>query len=234
MSARTRSPRRPSRFFPATMAALLALGCGSFVDSGDDGASTGSGATGTSGGNAGGATGSGAGASASSGQSTTGATGSSGGQMDVPANEYCGGVTDWDPEWTTLEDEILIIVNENRAAGATCGGDSMPPVEPLRMDEALRCAARVHSQDMAERDYFDHDNPDGDGPVERMQAAGYSGRGWGENIAAGNATAARTMMQWMESSGHCSNIMSEGFGLIGVGYYPGGEYGHLWTQTFGR
>jgi uncharacterized protein YkwD len=37
----------------------------------------------------------------------------------------------------------------------------------------------------------------------------------------------------MGSDGHCSNIMSD-HTKIGVGYYPGGDFGHLWTQTFGR
>ena len=126
-----------------------------------------------------------------------------------------------------------MIVNRYRAEGANCGGQEMPPAGPLSMDPNLQCAARVHTMDMAERDFFDHDNPDGDGPDDRMEAAGYDGRGWGENIAAGNSTAEETMEQWMDSPGHCRNIMNDGYTLIGVGYYPGGEYDHLWTQTFG-
>ena len=70
-------------------------------------------------------------------------------------------------------------------------------------------------------------------PFDRMEMAGYSYSWAGENIAAGSPDAAGTMDQWMGSDGHCSNIMSPNFTEIGVGYYPGGQWGHLWTQAFG-
>jgi uncharacterized protein YkwD len=201
-------------------------GAGLAAGSGGKGGSGGSDAAGTGGmvstGGSGGAAGSGG---------SGGAGGAGGGE--VPDEPYCAVTESWDPEYAAMEEEIVVLVNQYRAQGANCGGDEMPPVGPLTMDPNLQCAARVHSMDMADRDFFDHDNPDGDGPSERMEAAGYDGRGWGENIAAGRETAEETMEQWMDSPGHCSNIMTEGFTLIGVGYYPGGEYGHLWTQTFG-
>jgi len=159
-------------------------------------------------------------------------TGSMDGSM-VPGVPYCEPTMSWDPEWAQLEQEILEIVNQVRAEGATCGGQQMPPVGPLMMDPNLQCAARMHSLDMDDRNFFSHDNPNGEGPSERMDAAGYMGRGWGENIAAGSASAEGTMNQWMNSAGHCRNIMSDGYTMFGVGYHPGGEYGHLWTQTFG-
>jgi uncharacterized protein YkwD len=87
---------------------------------------------------------------------------------------------------------------------------------------------------MADREFFDHQNPDGESPWDRFEEAGYTNyRAAGENIAAGNAQAASTMQQWMNSDGHCANIMNPDFSEIGVGYYPGGSYGHLWTQAFG-
>jgi uncharacterized protein YkwD len=180
--------------------------------------------TGGSSGNAGGTSGSGGSAGGSGGSAGTGV---------VPEEPYCAVTEAWDPAYAALEAEIVTIVNRYRAEGATCGGDEMEPVGPLTMDPNLQCAARVHTKDMADRDFFDHTNPDGDGPDDRMEAAGYDGRGWGENIAAGNSEAEETMEQWMNSDGHCRNIMNGSYTLIGVGYYPGGEYDHLWTQTFG-
>ena len=41
----------------------------------------------------------------------------------------------------------------------------------------------------------------------------------GENIAAGNGTAAATVQQWMDSDGHCANIMNKNYRFLGVGYY---------------
>jgi uncharacterized protein YkwD len=153
---------------------------------------------------------------------------------DVPDIPYCSDVADWDPQWAALEEEILVIVNEKRAQGANCGSEgSFGPAPPLTMNSNLRCSARVHSKDMDDNDYFDHTNLQGESPFDRMQQAGYSYSYAGENIAGGNSTAAATMDQWMNSDGHCSNIMNPNFEHIGVGYHPGGPYGTLWTQNFG-
>ena len=152
----------------------------------------------------------------------------------VPDNAYCMNVAAWEPQWTQLEQDILAIVNEVRAQGANCGSQgSFGPAGPLTMQPNLRCAARVHSKDMADRNFFDHTNPSGESPWDRMAQAGYSYSTAGENIAGGNATASATMDQWMNSDGHCANIMNPDFTEIGVGYYPGGQWGHLWTQAFG-
>jgi len=159
---------------------------------------------------------------------------SDGGESDVPGNEYCIGVSSWDSAMVEFEEDVLLLVNEVRAAGASCGGQSFGPAGPLTMDPALRCAARVHSRDMAERDFFDHVNPDGQDPFVRMEFAGYSYFTAGENIAAGQASPAMVMQGWMDSPGHCSNIMNASFEDIGVGVFESdGVYRHLWTQTFG-
>lgn len=155
---------------------------------------------------------------------------------DVPDGvPYCDPAKDWDAGWRQLEEDVLAIVNQKRAQGADCGSEgNFGPAGPLTMDPALRCAARVHSKDMADRDFFDHDNPDGESPWDRMGKAGYGQyTNAGENIAAGSPTADGTMDQWMNSDGHCANIMNPDFEHIGVGYHPGGQYGHLWTQVFG-
>ena len=154
---------------------------------------------------------------------------------DVPDSPYCVPVANVDPAWKQLEEDVLVIVNEKRAMGADCGSQGMfGPAGPLTMQPALRCAARKHSADMDARDFFDHTNPDGQSPWDRMAMAGYGAySNAGENIAAGSPDAAGTMQQWMDSDGHCSNIMNPDFQQIGVGYHPGGQYGHLWTQVFG-
>ena len=146
----------------------------------------------------------------------------------VPATAYCEPVAGF--ATAALEDEIAAVVNQRRAAGATCGGEAMPPVGPLTVAPALRCAARVHTLDMHTRGYFDHTNPDGESPWDRMERAGYTWSAAGENIAGGNATAAATMDQWMNSPGHCRNIMNGDYVDLGVGHVAEGA---LWTQVFG-
>ena len=55
------------------------------------------------------------------------------------------------------------------------------------MDSAARIAARCHSVDMAENDFFSHTGSDGSNFSQRMRDAGYTGSPRAENIAAGNA-----------------------------------------------
>jgi uncharacterized protein YkwD len=160
-------------------------------------------------------------------------------QDEVPATEHCALVSNWDPTWTQFENEVLTLVNERRAQGATCGEHgTFGPAEPLSMSPELRCSARLHSKDMADRNFFDHTNPDGVDPFARMAAAGYSGGSGGENIAMGDRSPQAVVEGWMGSPGHCRNIMDPGYTLIGVGYYeqPGGDIwssGTYWTQNFG-
>ena len=134
------------------------------------------------------------------------------------------------------EQQVITLVNQHRAAGATCGGTAYPAVGPLSMDTALRTAARDHSADMGINDYFSHTSQDGTTFSQRITNAGYGGGSpLGENIAAGHSSPAAVVSGWMASSGHCVNIMRAGYGEIGVGYgfVSGSTYGHYWTQDFG-
>jgi uncharacterized protein YkwD len=137
---------------------------------------------------------------------------------------------------TALEDQVLTLVNQRRAAGATCGGTFHPPVGPLSLDVHLRDAARGHSLDMAVNNYISHSSLDGRTFDQRIWQSGYSG-GFplGENISAGLSTARAVVDGWMQSTGHCQNIMNGSFHVVGVGYAfnSGSTYRHYWTQNFG-
>ncbi|MFE0673367.1 sigma-70 family RNA polymerase sigma factor [Streptomyces sp. NPDC058867] len=119
--------------------------------------------------------------------------------------------------------QVVALVNEERAS-AGCG--------PLAADSLLNQAALGHSQDMAARDFFDHTNPDGADPGQRITAAGYRWSTYGENIAKGQQTPAAVMDSWMNSPGHRANILNCSFKDIGIGMHdgPGGPW---WTQAFG-
>jgi uncharacterized protein YkwD len=177
------------------------------------------------------AAGSGAMPAAGAGATTTG---------DVPATAVCDPVSMWPAEATQFETEVLRLVNINRAMGWNCDTEGQKPaVGPLTMEPTLRCSARLHSKDMADQMYFSHDGLDGSDPGSRMTAAGYSGRTWGENIAKGQTTPEQVVQGWMDSDGHCANIMNGGFNLIGVGYFAGMASNTrfnselYWTQNFG-
>ena len=127
------------------------------------------------------------------------------------------------------------LVNQLRATGATCGTTTHSAVGPVTMNQYLREAARNHSQDMADQDYFTHDSLDGRTPWDRIAATAYQGSPVGENIAAGNSTAQATFTQWLNSPGHCRNMMNGNANEMGVGYATGpGRFTDYWTQNFGR
>jgi uncharacterized protein YkwD len=153
-----------------------------------------------------------------------------------PTGPDCTNPASWPADWVTLEDQVLVLVNQRRAAGATCGGVVKPPVPPLTNDPKLRQAARCHSLDMARQNYFSHDSLDGRSPWQRISDAGYTGFGNAENIAAGQSSAADVMTSWMNSTGHCNNIMTSGSNEIGIGYGydASSDYDRYWTQDFGK
>lgn len=152
---------------------------------------------------------------------------------------YCRPVKDgpaWPPAFQTWEEQVLALVNEARALGHDCDTKGkFGPAPPLTMNASLRCAARKHAADMSTRNFFDHVNPDGEDPFDRIAQAGYGSYNQaGENIAGGSDSPEATVAGWLESDGHCGNLMSPGYTEIGVGAYEGlGDYTFYWTQTFG-
>ncbi|MGH3728922.1 MAG: CAP domain-containing protein [Micromonosporaceae bacterium] len=109
-------------------------------------------------------------------------------------------------------------------------------VRRLEAVEDLNQAAYDHSRDMARNGFFDHDNPDGDEPADRMDSRGYNTRGYtGENIAAGYSSAKAVFDVWRDSPDHRSNMLDEDFRVIGIGRYhrDNSEYGTYWTTDFG-
>jgi uncharacterized protein YkwD len=129
---------------------------------------------------------------------------------------------------------VIVLVNDARARGQKCGRRHFPPVAPLGISEPLGRAAQHHADDMARRGYFDHRAPDGSTPGDRVRRAGYQPRLTGENIAFGAESAEEVVRGWLESTGHCENIMDARFAQIGIGLAEGSRRGHLyWVQNFG-
>ncbi|HEU4947407.1 MAG TPA: CAP domain-containing protein [Kribbella sp.] len=109
---------------------------------------------------------------------------------------------------------------------------------PLSLESSLVEAAGEHASDMVRRHFFDHNNPDGKSPFDRMEAAGFRGSAMAENIAVGYTSAQAVFDGWMKSSGHRKNILNCSYNKIGIGYDPGqvkSEWGNgSWVQDFGR
>src|SRR5262249_16086923 len=124
--------------------------------------------------------------------------------------------------WTPQEVYLSELVNRARAdpiaegnrlgldltAGLTTAEAArLVPPEPLALNPFLTTSARAHSLDMAQRDFFDHVNPDGVNPTQRVQAAGYPGTA-GENIAAGYNSVDEVHRAWLASVDHRKNVLS--------------------------
>ncbi|MFD2055712.1 CAP domain-containing protein [Mesorhizobium calcicola] len=168
---------------------------------------------------------------------------------------------------SAVEQAILELVNRARldpAAEAARYGialnegvpseDTISPAmkQPLAMNDLLLSAARGHSQDMIDRDYFAHDEPGAGGrdPFERMTAAGYNWDWAGENIAYQSTHGTLTPEMTLQlhqllfvdpnypGRGHRVNLMNPDFQEVGVGQAQGaykteGEATML-TEDFGR
>lgn len=116
-----------------------------------------------------------------------------------------------------FDTELVRLVNERRAAGASCGDrGNFAATTPLAWDARLMAASFAHSRDMAQNNLFSHTGSDGSTPAQRVSAAGYGWSTTGENIAAGQPTVAAVVTAWMNSPGHCANIMNPAFRDFGV------------------
>jgi len=135
-------------------------------------------------------------------------------------------------------------------------------LQTLKLDEKLSAIARAHSQDMAERGFFSHINPEGKNPTARGEAADYTCRvvearyvrvGLAENIYGTKAyrpvlhrpgplpyyemktveeVAIAAVHAWVESPGHRENLLRSVFTKTGVGVAISADDRVLITQMF--
>jgi len=126
-----------------------------------------------------------------------------------------------------------IDLNEGLAAGTL----STNPRQPLAFNNELTAAARSHSQDMLDNDFFAHTNLAGNSPFDRIQAAGYTYTTAGENLAYVGTTATlsqaliNTFVQDSHEDlfvdegiigrGHRINMLNANFKEIGIGIVDG-------------
>lgn len=132
---------------------------------------------------------------------------------------------------STVEARILEIVNEER---------KQQHVAPIQLGETLRTIAQDHSDDMLKRAFFDHVNPSGEGPSDRIarqerRLIGTTGENiWeftGYDSARSSGLAEKIMRDWMGSPGHRENILRKEFTHLGVGVSAAGAEVRA-TQSF--
>jgi uncharacterized protein YkwD len=126
----------------------------------------------------------------------------------------------------------LQLVNEVRTRGARCGDRSFGPAPPVRLSQTLGGVAFGHADDMAKHNYFEHEDLTGRSPADRVRAVGYQEKLVGENIAYGPKSAEEVVQGWLDSPGHCENIMDPRFAEMGIAYAAGqaSRRGLFWVQ----
>ena len=131
-----------------------------------------------------------------------------------------------------LATRALQLVNEVRARGTRCGERSFAPAPPVRLSGALAGVALGHAADMAQHNYFEHEDLAGRSPADRVRAVGYQEKLVAENIAYGPKTADEVVQGWLDSPGHCENIMDPRFAEMGIAYAAGraSKRGLYWVQ----
>ena len=126
-----------------------------------------------------------------------------------------------------MEDRVAAGINSQRANHS---------VAPLVHDDALRRVARRHSQDMLRRNFFDHVNPDGLDPFDRMAEESIEFFAAGENIAWNRGYAEPDVVAvtgWMNSDGHRRNILNATYTHAGLGAaYDEASGSWFFTQLF--
>lgn len=111
----------------------------------------------------------------------------------------------------SVQSDVVFLINGYRAANG---------LGPVSSNGSLAAAASWMANDMATKNYFSHTSSDGRSPQQRMAAFGYPAYSLytGENIAAGQASAADVVAGWKASPAHNAVLLSANFNAIGVGY----------------
>lgn len=116
---------------------------------------------------------------------------------------------------TADEQKAVDLLNADRAANG---------LPPLRVNLKLTGLARDYAQDMINRNFFSHYNPEGKSPFDRMRAYGIRYGYAGENLAI-NSSVAGAERAFMNSPGHRANILNSHYTQVGIGvrYSPRGS-----------
>lgn len=137
---------------------------------------------------------------------------------------------------TQIETRALALINAARAEGRFCGEQYFPAVPALSWNALLYAAAHAHSEDMAGYNFFSHTGSSGSTAGQRISSSGYSWSAVAENIAAGHTNVRSAIDGWLDSPGHCRNLMGADYREVAVACVEnaGSDYIRYWTQTFGN
>jgi uncharacterized protein YkwD len=128
-------------------------------------------------------------------------------------------------EHSDPEARLILLVNQTRTRAG---------LRPLKPSRLLGEVARAHSRKMRDEKFFSHTNPDGWGPKERLERAGFAWKAYGENIGCGQDSPEKILQNWMNSASHRETLLDPVYTEVGVGLVRGGECRTYWTGLFAR
>lgn len=141
--------------------------------------------------------------------------------LDDDASAKCSAPADAE----RMADQVLQLVNLERSEAG---------LAPLVSNDRLDSLAADYACAMIEDDFFGHVDPlDGSGPGERAARGRYAFFAVGENLAAGQESAADVMDVWMRSPAHREVILDARWSQVGIAVRDGGRHGIYWVQEFG-
>ena len=126
-------------------------------------------------------------------------------------------------DFSSYQQQVLDLVNDERTKRG---------ISALTLDSSLSSVATKKSQDMVNKNYFDHTSPTYGSPFDMMKQFRVSYRTAGENIAKGQKTPKEVVTSWMNSEGHRKNILNPNFTNLGVGIAKDSKGTTYWTQMF--
>lgn len=97
-------------------------------------------------------------------------------------------------------------------------------VGALALNGQLNAAAQAKANDMATRNYWSHNTPEGSPPWIFVDAQGYAYQKLGENLAAGFSSEQSTVAGWMASQPHKENLLDPAFSNVGFGFANNDNY----------
>jgi len=131
-------------------------------------------------------------------------------------------------------DQMLEAINVARAQPRNCGTNSFAAASPLRWNAQTEEAARIQASYLQQNNLFSHSGANQNTVADRLTSTGYLWREVGENLAAGYADIASVMQAWLDSPGHCANLMHASFVEVGVALVDGidsNTYRNYWGMV---
>lgn len=101
----------------------------------------------------------------------------------------------------------------------------------LSLNSQLTQAAQAKANDMATRNYWSHNTPEGTQPWVFVQNAGYQYLKAGENLAYGFDSSDEAIVGWMNSPTHKANLLDTAFKEVGFGIANNADYQSNGNQT---